>query len=81
MVLEPKKINSVTVSIVSSFIYYEVMGPDTMILAYRMLSFKAAFSLSSFTFTPQETGSGLELLRPEPRLLPDAARSLLVPAG
>jgi len=27
----------------------EVMGQDAMILVFRMLSFKAAFSLSSFT--------------------------------
>ena len=31
-------------------IYHEVMGPDAMILVFWMLSFKAAFSLSSFTF-------------------------------
>ena len=30
--LEPKKIKSVTVSLVSPSIYLEVMGPDTMIL-------------------------------------------------
>ena len=29
--------------------------------------------------SPQETGSGLELLRPEPGLLPDVARSLPCP--
>ena len=32
--LEPKKIKSVTASIVSTFIYDEVMGPDTMILVF-----------------------------------------------
>ena len=31
MILEPKKIKSVTVSIVSPTIYHEVMGPDAMI--------------------------------------------------
>ena len=31
------------------FICYEVMGPDAMILGFWMLSFKPAFSLSSFT--------------------------------
>ena len=31
MILEPKKINSVTVSIVSPSISHEVMGPDAMI--------------------------------------------------
>ena len=29
---------------------HEVMGPDAMILVFWMLSFKPAFSLSSFTF-------------------------------
>ena len=46
VILEPKKIKSVTVSIVSPFIYH----PDAMILVSGMLSFKLAFSLSSFTF-------------------------------
>ena len=32
VILEPKKIKSVTVSIVSPSIYYEVMGPDAMSL-------------------------------------------------
>ena len=31
VILEPKKIKSVTVSIVSPSIYHEVTGPDTMI--------------------------------------------------
>ena len=45
-----KKIKSLTVSIVSPSICHEVMVPDVMILAFWMLSFKPAFSLSSFTF-------------------------------
>ena len=32
--LEPPKIKSVTVSIVSPFICHEVMGPDAMILVF-----------------------------------------------
>ena len=47
-ILEPKKIKSVTVSIVSSSICHLVLGPDGVILAFWMLSFKPAFSLSSF---------------------------------
>ena len=35
VVLEPKKIRPVTVSIVSSFICHEVMGPDSMILLFE----------------------------------------------
>ena len=50
VILEPKKIKSVTVSIFSSSIYREVMGPDAMIFVFWMLSFKPAFLLSSFTF-------------------------------
>ena len=47
VILEPKKIKSVTVSIVSPSICHEVMGLDAMILVFWMLSFKPAFSLSS----------------------------------
>ena len=43
VILESKKTNSVTVSIVSPFIFLEVMGLDAMILGFRMLSFKPAF--------------------------------------
>ena len=50
VILEPKKIKSVTVSIVSPSICHEVMGQDAMIFVFWMLSFKPAFSLSSFTF-------------------------------
>ena len=35
VILEPKKIKSRTVSIVSPSIYHEVMGPDAMILVFR----------------------------------------------
>ena len=49
VILEPKNIKSLTVSIVSPSICYEVMGLDAMILIFWMLSFKPAFSLSSFT--------------------------------
>ena len=34
VILEPKKINSVTVSIFSPSICHEVMGPDVMILVF-----------------------------------------------
>ena len=50
VILEPKKINSVTVSSASPSICHEVMGLDAMILVFCMLSFKTTFSLSSFTF-------------------------------
>ena len=50
MSLGPKKIKSVTVSIVSLSIYHKVMGPDAMIFIFWMLSFKSAFSFCCFTF-------------------------------
>ena len=34
VILEPKKIKSLTVSTVSPSIYHEVMGPDAMILVF-----------------------------------------------
>ena len=48
-ILEPKKINSVTVSTVSPSICHEVIGSDAVILVFWMLSFKPACPLSSFT--------------------------------
>ena len=42
-ILEPKKIKSVTVSIVSPSICHEVMGPEAMIFVFWMLSFKQLF--------------------------------------
>ena len=50
VILEPKKINSVTVSIVSPSICHGVMKPDATISVFWMLSFKPASSLFSFTF-------------------------------
>ena len=43
VILEPKKIKCVTVSIVSPSICHEVMGPDAMILVFWMLNFKPAY--------------------------------------
>ena len=51
VIWEPPKITSVTVSIVSPSICREVMGLDIIILVFWMLSFKPAFSLSSFTLS------------------------------
>ena len=44
------KMKSDTVSTVSPSTSHEVMGPDAMILVFRILSFKPTLSLSSFTF-------------------------------
>ena len=59
VILEPKKIKSVTVFIVSPSICYEVIGLDVMILVFWMLSFKPAFLLSSFTFIKRFFSSSL----------------------
>ena len=56
LTLKPKKLKSVTVSIFSP-IHHEVMEQDAMILGFWMLSFKPAFSLSSFTFIKRLFGS------------------------
>ena len=47
VILEAKKIKSVTVSTVSPSIFHEMMGPDAMILVFWTLSFKPALSPSS----------------------------------
>ena len=59
VILESRKIKSVTISIVSPLIHHEVMGPDAMILVFWMLSFKPTFSLSSFTFIKRLFSSSL----------------------
>jgi len=50
VILEPKKIKSVTVSMVSPYICHEVMGPDAVIFVFWMLSFKPSFQLQLFHF-------------------------------
>ena len=50
VILEPKKIKSLTVTTVSPSISHEVMGLDAMFFVFWMLSFKPTFSRSSFTF-------------------------------
>ena len=50
VILEHKKLKSVTVSIILPSVCYEVIGLDTMILVFWILSFKPTFSLPCFTF-------------------------------
>ena len=45
VILEPKEVKSVTVSIVSPCICHDVMGPDAMILVFGVSSFKPYLSL------------------------------------
>ena len=52
VILEPQKIKSVTASNFPPSVHHEVMGLDAMILVFWMLSFKPAFSLSSFGEAP-----------------------------
>ena len=68
VILEPKKIKSVTVSIISSSICHEVMGPDAMI------SFKPTFSSSFFTFKRLFSCSSLSAIR----VVPSAYLRLLI---
>ena len=46
VIVEPRNINSATVSTVSPSICHEVIWPEAMILVFWMLSFKPTFSLS-----------------------------------
>ena len=62
VILEPMKIKSLTVSIVFPSICLEEMGLDA-ILVFWMLSFKPAFSLSSFTFKRLSSSSLLSAIR------------------
>ena len=57
VILQPKKIKSLTVSIVSSSICHEGTGHHD--LHFWMLSFKSAFSLSSFYFIKRLFSSSL----------------------
>ena len=55
----PPQKKSDTVSTVSPSIYHEVMGLDAMIFIFWMLTFKPAFSFSSFTFIKSLFSSSL----------------------
>ena len=72
VILQPKKMKSITVSIVfpsichlSIYLFpiYPVMELDAMILVFWMLSFKPTFSLFSFTFTKRLFNSLLSAIR------------------
>ena len=63
VVLESKKIKSITVSIVFLSICHEEMGLDAMILVFWMLSSKSAFSLSPFMFIKRIFSSSFSAIR------------------
>ena len=50
VILKPKKIKSVTFSIVSPSVCHEMMELDAMMLVFWMLSFKPTFSFCFYTF-------------------------------
>ena len=50
VILEPKKIKSVTVSIFPPSICHEVMGPDAMICVFLNVEFQASFFTLLFHF-------------------------------
>ena len=59
VILEPKKIKSVTISTYFSSICCEVMGLDVMNLAFWVLNFKSVFPLSSFALIKKLFNSSL----------------------
>ena len=61
--------------IVTQSIWHKMMGPDTMILVFWMLSFKPAFSLSSFTLIKRLFSS---TLLSAIRVVPSAYLRLLI---
>jgi len=64
VILEPRKIKYDTVSTVPPFISPGVMGPDSMIFVFWMLSFQPTFSLSTFTFIKRLfSSSSLSVIR------------------
>ena len=63
VILEPKKIKSVTISIVSPSLCYEVMGPDAIILVFSMLSFSLNLSQLFHSPFPLSSRCSLVLLR------------------
>ena len=75
LILEPKRIEFATVSIVSPSICHEVMRLDAMILVFWMLSFKPAFPLSSFNFIKRLFSS---FLFSSPRVVSSAYLRLLI---
>ena len=57
VILEPKKMQSITISIVSSSICHEVMGPDAMILVFECWVLSQLF----YSFSLSSRGSSVPL--------------------
>ena len=77
MILEPKEINSFTVSIVSPSICHEAMGPSAVIFIFWILSFKPTFSLLSFIFIKRLCHKGVIICISE---VTDIFPAILIPA-
>ena len=80
VIVEPRKIKSVTASIISPSIGHEVMGLDAMILVFWMLSLKPTFSLSSFTFIKRLFSSSLSAIRVVSSAYLDSSWCILQPS-
>ena len=63
VILEPKKIKSVTIFTFFPFICHEVIGLDAMMIVFWIWSFKPAFSCSFFTFIKRLFTSSLSAIR------------------
>ena len=64
VIFEPKKRKSVSASTFSPSICHELMGPDTIILVFLMLSFQPTFPLFSFTLIKRLfSSSSLSVIR------------------
>ena len=74
VVMMPKKIKSIPVSIVCPFMHHKVMGPDAMIVIFWMLNFKRTLSLSTFNFIKRLFVSLLSAVR----VVSSAYRRLLI---
>ena len=70
LILEHKKIKSVTVSIFSPSICHEVMGLEVMILVFGMLSFKPLLPTSLLSWVLPKTASSTLLFNQQPGLVP-----------
>ena len=80
VIMEPKKVKSVTASISSPSICQEVMGPVAMILVFFMLSFRPFFALSSFTSFNSSSLSAIRLISSAYRRLLIFLPAVLIPA-
>ena len=63
VILEPKKIKSVTLPLFLPSLCHEVMGPDAVILVFWMLSFKSAIGASQLALVVKNPSANAEDIR------------------